>query len=153
VWAILLHQGLPPRHQALKEPQTKGEMFHLFEISQNQRKNTWLGFLFFFILITDFFPQKHGRIIKKVPLPTLTYHLTEMIKKVRTVSASSPERQSSKSLYRGMSNVCMADGFLTEGGAELVCIHIHTYTFSLALPLSLPLSLSLSLSHHTHKHK
>jgi hypothetical protein len=42
-----------------------------------------------------------------------------------------------------MSNVCIADGFLADGGTELVYIHTHKYSFSL----------SLSPSHtHTHTH-
>jgi hypothetical protein len=127
VWAILLHQGLHSRHEALKESQTKGEILFL---RSKGKTDGHMPALFTSCDLYDvliwctyswlFFYQVNGRIIKQVPLPTVTYHLTEMVKKLRTVVADSAEMNKRKDLYRGMSNVCIADGFLADGGTELV---------------------------------
>ncbi len=86
----------------------------------------------------------------------MTYHLTEMVKKLRTVVADSAEMNKRKDLYRGMSNVCIADGFLAHGGTEPVKTKHANTLLSLCLSVSLSLSLSLSHTHthttHTHTH-
>jgi hypothetical protein len=61
----------------------------------------------------------NGRIIKAVSLPVITYHLNEFVKKCRTLAANSETKNAPLDLYRGMSNVCLQDGFMQEGGSEL----------------------------------
>ncbi len=63
--------------------------------------------------------DKKGKIFKPVLYPVITYHLNSFIKKCRTLAAGSQGKNSALDLYRGMSNVCLQDGFMKEGGSEL----------------------------------
>ena len=83
--------------------------------------------------------NKKGKIFKPVLYPVITYHLNEFIKKCRTLAANSDRKNVALDLYRGMSNVCLQDGFMKEGGselapmsttAELVGLRLCTYTLS-----------------------
>ena len=84
--------------------------------------------------------DKKGKIFKPVLYPVITYHLNEFIKKCRTLAANSDRKNLALDLYRGMSNVCLQDGFMQEGGSELapmsttadlVCLRLYTYTHTL----------------------
>jgi hypothetical protein len=66
--------------------------------------------------------NKDGKIVKAVSLPVITYHLHQFVKKSRTIAANAAKSTGMfvpLDLYRGMSNVCIQDGFMQEGGVEM----------------------------------
>jgi hypothetical protein len=66
--------------------------------------------------------DKKGKIFKPVLYPVITYHLNEFVKKSRTITAltaKSKKKFVPLDLYRGMSNACIPDAFMEEGGVEM----------------------------------
>ena len=114
---------------------------HTLEEAKSGRFYTTFGFKPINIPLRD--PKrkdKKGKIFKPVLYPVITYHLNEFIKKCRTLAANSDGKNLALDLYRGMSNVCLQDGFMQEEGSELapmsttadlVCLRLYTYTHTL----------------------